>query len=657
MRKFIYLTGFVLTLALTAVSGSAADEAPAWLQESAAIKAPAYDKDVDAVVLRREQSVALGTDGRLTTTTTTAIRILTREGRAYAHASELYLTNSGKIREITAWIIHPNGYVKKYGKDQTVDAISDPDDLYNEYRVKTIDATGDADAGAVFGYQSISEERPLFNQDVWSFQDRLPTLFSRYSLNLPGGWQASSVVFNHAKVEPSVNGSTYVWELRDLPPIKRETASPTIRNLAPVVAINYFPSERASASGYKTFETWAQVSHWGSELHDPQAIPEETVSAKAKALTAGSKTELERITAIARFVQRLQYVSIDIGVGKGNGYRPHAASQVLAKAYGDCKDKANLMRAMLKAVGITAYPVFIFSGDATLVREEWPSPTQFNHCIIAVKVSDETQAPTVIQHATLGRLLIFDATDESTAMGDLPDHEQGSFALIAAGDGGGLARMPTLAPALSQLERVTEVVLAPDGSITANLKERSIGQTAVDERRAFRSLSNIAYKGMIESWITRGASGASVSKMLPADDSDGKGFRLDVDFSAAAYAKSMQDRLLVFKPAIVSRRESVFLTEPTRKYPVVLDSHAFTETVRVKLPEGFDVDELPDPVKLEASFGSYKTTYEVKGSELVFSRTLAQKAGIIPANEYQSLRAFFAGMRAAEQAPVVLTKK
>ena len=71
---------------------------------------------------------------------------------------------------------------------------------------------------------------------------------------------------------------------------------------------------------------------------------------------------------------------------------------MLAKAYGDCKDKANLMRAMLKTVGITAYPVFIYSGDATLVREEWPSPTQFNHCIIAMKVGDETQAPTVVQH-------------------------------------------------------------------------------------------------------------------------------------------------------------------------------------------------------------------------------------------------------------------
>ena len=458
MRKLILLAGFVLSIVLTPAAGAAAEEAPAWLQEAAAIQPATYDKEVHAVVLRKEQSVTLSDEGRVTTTTIFAIRILTREGRGYARAVELYLTKAGKVREITAWLIRPNGFVKKYGKDVTVDAISDPNDIYDEYRVKAIDATDDADAGVVFGYQSISEERPLFNQDVWSFQNRLPTLVSRYSLTLPRGWQATGVVFNHSKIEPSVKGSTYVWELRDLQPIKSEIVSPTVRNLAPRVAINYFPAESGTSNGFKTFETWAQVSRWGTELHDPQALPDETVSAKARALTANSKTELDKITAIARFVQSLQYISIDIGLGRGNGYRPHAASQVLAKAYGDCKDKANLMRVLLKAVGIDAYPVFIFSGDSTLVREEWPSPTQFNHCIIAVRVNGETQAPTVIQHPTLGRLLIFDATDESTAIGDLPDHEQGSLALVVAGDAGALMRMPTLAPGLSQLERQTDVV-------------------------------------------------------------------------------------------------------------------------------------------------------------------------------------------------------
>jgi hypothetical protein len=119
----------------------------------------------------------------------------------------------------------------------------------------------------------------------------------------------------------------------------------------------------------------------------------------------------------------------------------------------------------------------------------------------------------------------------------------------------------------------------------------------------------------------------------------------------------MQDRLLVFKPAIVSRLNDLFLTKAARKHPVVLKSRAYTETVRVKLPQGFDVDEMPDALKLDTAFGNYASTYEVKDGQLIFTRTFATRAGTIPVEQYQSVRNFFERIRAAEQAPVVLAKK
>ena len=47
---------FVLLLAAAPAALAAADEAPAWLHQAAAIKVPSYDKDVPAVVLRKEQA-------------------------------------------------------------------------------------------------------------------------------------------------------------------------------------------------------------------------------------------------------------------------------------------------------------------------------------------------------------------------------------------------------------------------------------------------------------------------------------------------------------------------------------------------------------------------------------------------------------------------
>jgi hypothetical protein len=330
---------------------------------------------------------------------------------------------------------------------------------------------------------------------------------------------------------------------------------------------------------------------------------------------------------------------------------------VFAKSYGDCKDKANLMRAMLKVVGITAIPVSIYSGDPNYVRAAWPSPQQFNHCIIAVKVSDQTQASTIITHPTLGRLLIFDPTDEQTPIGDLPFHLQGSLALIDAKSETDLVRMPVTPPEMNQLERVATLELGEDGAIAGQIHENANGQTAARFRTEFRRLSKPEYTGMIERWLTTGATSARLNKMEPSDNSADGRFTLNVEFNAQNYGQLMQGRLMVFKPAVVSRREGLALTAPTRKHPVVLRANAYSETVKVQLPAGFSVDEVPDAVKIETPFGSYVTSYEVNDNQLIFKRKLSQQATTISPADYETVRRFFESIRAAENAPVVLAKK
>ena len=661
MTQYLRITLCCLFVAASAAAAAArGDEVPAWLQQAAAAQVPAYPQkdygNVPAVVLHQEQQIVVSQDGRVTQTDTYAVRLLLREGRAFAAARAYYTTDGGKVRDIRAWLIRPSGQVKRYGKDEAPDWIAEPNDIYNELRYREISARDDAEAGAVFGYQTVTEYTPLVNEQQWGFQYTLPTLVSRFTLTLPQGWRASDLTFNHPKVTPAVSGSTYVWELRNLMPLPDEPASPAWTNIAPRLAVSYAP-EGGAAAGMRAFSNWSEISRWESELSDPSADSNEALAAKAAQLTAGAQTELDKIKAIARYVQGIQYISIDINVSRGGGLRPRPATQVFAKNYGDCKDKANLMRAMLKVVGIESYLVSIYSGDPNFVRAEWVSPAQFNHCIIAVKVTDATQAPTVIAHPKLGRLLIFDATDEHTPVGDLPDHEQGSLALIVAGAEGALVRMPSTPPEANRFERTTEVTLLPDGSITASLRQRAAGQAAVKERVAFRKLARPEYAAMIQGWITRGATGAKVSKVEPADSQTDGRFSLDVDFSVEGYGQVMAERLLVFKPAIVSRRESVFLTGDRRKHPVVLEPHAYTETVKVKLPAGFDVDELPDPVKLEAPFGSYSTSYEVKDGQLHFTRAFTQRASTIPPDGYPQVRSFFERIRAAEQSPVVLARK
>ncbi len=119
----------------------------------------------------------------------------------------------------------------------------------------------------------------------------------------------------------------------------------------------------------------------------------------------------------------------------------------------------------------------------------------------------------------------------------------------------------------------------------------------------------------------------------------------------------MQNRLLVFKPVIVGRRKGVFLTESKREQPIVMDSNSMKETTTFSLPPDFVVDEMPDAVNLETSFGKYSTKYEVKDDKLIFTRSLITNRTTVPVEQYNAVRDFYSKILAAEQSPVVLLKK
>jgi hypothetical protein len=131
---------------------------------------------------------------------------------------------------------------------------------------------------------------------------------------------------------------------------------------------------------------------------------------------------------------------------------------------------------------------------------------------------------------------------------------------------------------------------------------------------------------------------------------------LRAEFQGPHYAQLMQNRLMVFKPVIVSRRTGFSFTETSRKYPVVIHSQQATDIVRVKLPDGFKVDELPDAVKIQASFGDYSSAFEVNNGLLIFTRNISMRPTVIPADQYSEVRSFFQRVSAAEQAPVVLIR-
>ncbi len=654
LATLLILGGAAVTPVGTPVALAGGDP-PEWLAAAASLPVPTYASNADAVVLHDEERVEIEKSGRAVRTCRYALRILTREGAAHAIARVTYNTDGGKVRDLTAWVIPPPGDAGPRKLGDAIDATIAGGALYTEARARFISATNEVVPGSVFGYESVLDDWYVVKQSEWAFQDRLPSLLSRFSIETPSGWAVAGTTLNHAPIAPTTAGTVTTWELRDLPPIDEEPASPPLTAVAPRLMVTATPPASSGARAGVGFQDWRAVSQWIATLADPRAASSPALVARAQALTAGARTDRERIESIARFVQGVRYVAIEMGLARGGGLTPRPATDVLETSYGDCKDKANLMKALLACIGIQSDLAAIYFGDPEYVQEAWPSPQQFNHCIIAIRTAAFPDGP-VIQDPPGGALLLFDPTNPFVPLGSLPAVEQGSLALLVTGESGRLVRAPLLPAARNRMERAIDVTLQADGAVAASLEERSSGSQADDERKYLYGFPPSEYARGIERWIATGVAGVKVARTEAREDSATGRFVLDVSFEAKKYAQVMSPRMLAFRPLLVERRERIAFTEPKRTLPIVLEASALEESVRTSLPEGFMVEDLPAPVTLQSDFGSYSLRCESGGGGLVVTRSLRVQGTRLAPERYDEVRAFFDRIREAEQTPLVLSR-
>jgi hypothetical protein len=650
------------TAVLAALAGvfapvaSAADEAPEWLRVVAARKLPEYPAKVPAVILIRETGVVVEDSGRIVTSERYAVRILNRAGLTYARVLKSYARDTGKVRDLRAWTVAASGELRKLPKEAYADVALGDDALYEDVRGRIANGQSQCDPGSVFAYESEVEDKSIFTQLEWAAQNDLPVRSAGFSLSVPAGWESKGIVINAVGVKPTHEGLMSRWEFHDLAFIEQEESSPELESIAPRVAVSLFPPGGMSPNNGPSFAKWRDVSRWLAGLNDPQGEPNAEITAKVRSLTQGLATPEARIRVLAEYVQRIRYVSIQTGLGRGGGYKPHPAAMIFAKSYGDCKDKATLLRAMLKAAGVEAWPVAIYSGDPLYVREEWPTPQQFNHAILAIRAPENAASDAFVK-SDLGPLLMFDPTDEDTPFGQVPVHEQNSFALLVAPENGGLLRMPAVRPDSNRIDRMVTATVGADGSIRGALHEDYAGWPYTVARHSQRRASEQDYVKRLESRIARGIRAARISDVKTADAPlDGR-FSVDLSFSSVSYAQIMQGRLMVFRPSILHPSEPVPSGQSKRQHPAIVNAGTWTQSTRVQLPREFEPDEVPSSVHLESPFGSYDADCKIEAGVLTFTRKLTLKSVVVPPEQFAKLNEFGEQVVGADQTPVVLAKK
>jgi len=93
---------------------------------------------------------------------------------------------------------------------------------------------------------------------------------------------------------------------------RARATQPSIDSLVPRLAVSYLPPP-GNAAGLRGMTDWAAVSRWLGELEDPQAQLDDAMARRAAELAGSATLEIQKIEAIARFVQAVNYVEIQTG--------------------------------------------------------------------------------------------------------------------------------------------------------------------------------------------------------------------------------------------------------------------------------------------------------------------------------------------------------
>ena len=360
--------------------------------------------------------------------------------------------------------------------------------------------------------------------------------------------------------------------------------------------------------------------------------------------------------ALATYVQlQIRYVAIEIGIG---GYQPHPATEVFKNQYGDCKDKATLMSAMLKQIGIDSYYVMIHT-DRGNIDPDFPS-LRGNHMILAVKLPDSVSDVNMyglVKDPKLGRLLFFDPTNPYVPFGTLPDYLQQNYGLLMTPEGGQIVLLPLQAAATNRVLRTATFTLAANGNLGGQVQELRYGGPAVDVREDFLNARSADRTKMVERYLGSflnnfQLTGASIGNL----DQYNATLTLNYNFVEDGYAKSAGD-LLILRPRVMARKGGGVVAGKNRKYPIQFSETSLTSDVfDITLPPGYVVDELPPAVDAHCDYASYKSNVEVKDNVMHYVRTYEIKGITVPTDKLPEVRDFFHQVNAAETSSAVLRK-
>ena len=564
------------------------------------------------------------------------VKILTEDGaRDQATQRFDYDPASNWIRIESIRIVRAGGSVQSIDPAAAIDLPAPAEMIYWGARMKVLSLprlrVGDAVEVSTYkkGFQiayladdsSPEDERyipPMRGHyyDVVTFQESLPMKEKTYQLRVPRDKPVQFAVYNgtlRSSLSFADSMFVYAWEARDVPAFEPEPRTPDQTDIVPKVVL-------------ATVENWGAKSRWFFQVNDPVFAANDAIRSKVAELTAGLKTDEERMAVLLHWVaQEIRYSGLSMG--KGEGYTLHPGIMTFEERCGVCKDIAGMLVTLLRAAGFTTYPVMTDAG----ARVEAVPADQFNHCVVAVPRPD-------------GTFTMLDPTWAPFDRAIWSRYEGEQNYVIGSPRGEGRSQIRSFRPEESRMVLSGRSEVAADGSIEGDMTISGIGASDTRIRGGLGDAPAGDRSTYFADLLAGLGPGVEVTEYAMTDPRDfSRDVEIKLHYRVPRYAAVGESLLGLVPPAIRVASDNLRLcrllaftkAEGGRKHDALLwFSQEVVARELVQLPAGFRAEGKGDSVRVMKDAASFRGHVVPEGRRLRADLTAITAKRTIPADQW-----------------------
>jgi hypothetical protein len=553
-----------------------------------------------ATILEKSIDVEIRADGGTVERSSLQVRMDAAADLAAWSPYAVYFDENRTIESLVAYATTPDGRTLR-GELGTTD-LEGQGELRSSSKIRTVRFPA-LPAGSVLTVETMAKQRSDFHADGISLvTEKAPIERLRVAVRGGGrGWRWRLEGSRKGLAVQESAGGVVVTGT-SLPALKKERFAPGDRSRGAVLRF---------AWGEET--TWAQVGEWYERLIASLPMDSAAVRRTARQLAGASEGRRERLASLASFVRaQVRYVTADAAIA---GHRPSAPAEVLERQWGDCKDKALLLVALLRAADIEAYPALIHLGSEERIDTEFPSPFQFNHVVVAV-AADGIARP---GDPVAGGFLFVDPTQAGGSIRWLHPAVQDQDALVVRGEASVLVRTP-IRQEIEGGRIEARLTLTPQGDAEGVASFEISGDAGSAFANAFAGSAGSDIEPAVRKIFGQLLPGAELSQVRwTISQADVPLVTLVARVRLPALAQESGGARIFRLPSMAGTPGLAVLKD--RDSPVVLSPKSNHFTWRIEIPEGW-CPPRPETVEVGNAVGTFRQSISTAGRVVEIGRDL-----------------------------------